>query len=108
MIPTMMQSGKILDLAETVSEGLARFAPRQDESDPKGDRGGRIADIVDRVGKQRDAVGRDNNDHLQRSSDRQDHERPLDRPDAALVCRETCVDNAVRVAVAAAIGMIMM
>ena len=52
--------------------------------------------------------GRDNNDHLQRSSDRQDHERPFDRPDAALVCRETCVDNAMRVAVAAAIGMIMM
>ena len=78
-----------------------RLAADQDEGDPKRNRGRRIADIVDRVGEQGDGTGREDDDQLQRGRHRQDHEGPLDRPDAGRGRRQCRIDDAVRVALGA-------
>ena len=77
--------GQVLDPAEAVGEARRRRAARQRERDPERDRGAGIAEVVDRVGEERDAARENHDDKLQRRRDRQDDERPFDRPDAAPV-----------------------
>ena len=99
--------GEVLHPPVAVSEGCGRLAPRQQESDPQRDGGRRIADIVDGVGKQRDAARDGNDRHLKGRRDRQQDERPFDGEDAPAGRRNRRIDNAVGMAVAMPMPMIM-
>src|SRR6185312_9629699 len=73
-------AGKILDAAIAEGEPFARSALAEHEGDGKRNGGGRVADIVDRVGEERD-------------------EAPFDRPDAPCRAGDRRIDDAVGVAV---------
>ena len=73
---------QILGPSQPVGEAVAGFAPGQLEGDLERHRRDGIADVVDGVGQQGDAARGEHHDQLQRRRDRQNDERPLDRPDA--------------------------
>ena len=56
MISTISDAGEILDPPVAVGEGSGGLAPGQHEGDPERNGSGGVADIVDGVGKQRDAA----------------------------------------------------
>ena len=74
---------EVLDPAVAIGEGLRRLPAGKHKGDPE--RYGRtgIGDVVDGVGEERHAVGDEYDDKLQSRRNREDHERPLDRPNAA-------------------------
>jgi len=98
-------SRQILDTAETIGEAPARPATSEGEGDPERYRRSRVAEIVDRVGEERDAAGKPDHEQLQNRRDREDREGPFDRPDATVTCRDRRVDRAMAVRVPATMPM---
>ena len=96
-------AGEVFDPAEPIGECPGRLAPRQHEGDPERDCSRCVADIVDRVGEQRHASRKSHDADLQQRRDRQDDERPFDRPDAAVGRGDRRIDDAVRVPMRAVI-----
>lgn len=88
-------TGEVFDPAEPIGECPGRLPPRQHEGDPQRDRSRCVTDIVDCVGKQRHASGEHHDADLQQRRDRQNHERPFDRPDAPVGRGDRRVDDAV-------------
>ena len=96
---------EILDPAHAMGEAEARLPSGEDEGDPQRNRGGRVADIVDRVGEQRHAPGELDDDDLQDRGRQQQDERPLDGPDAPRRRGDRRVERAVRMAVTGVAAM---
>ena len=105
--PTIDHAGQVLDPAEPVGERRGGLAPREHEGDPQRDGRGGIADVVDGVGEQRDAAGQHDDDDLQAGGDRQDDERPFDRPDAPVGGGDGRIDYAVGVAMATIVTVVV-
>jgi hypothetical protein len=76
------QARKVLDAPQTVGEPPCGSPPDEHEGDAERDRGGRVGEVVDRVGEQRDAVRQHDDHDLQQRGDHQTDERPLQRPQA--------------------------
>src|SRR5262249_24065324 len=100
-------AGKVLHPAKPIVEDLGRRSPDKHEGDPQWDPCGGIGYVVDGVGKERDGPRRHDDDQLQGSGDRQEHEGPFDGPDVALRCCNRWIDHAMRVAVIVTVAMIM-
>src|SRR5215211_2174476 len=74
------QAGQIFDAAVTEGEASARALARQQESNPERNGSGGIGEIVNGVGKQRDAAGERDDENLEHGCRHQADERPLYGP----------------------------
>ena len=96
---------EVFHAAVAVGEGPRRLPSREHESDPERNRGRCVANVVDRIGKQCDAARNRYHGNLQRGGDRQNDERPFDREDAPVGCRDCRINKPVRMP--ARVGPIM-
>jgi hypothetical protein len=72
----------------------------QQERNPKRYRGGRVAEVVDQVGKQRNAAGEDEHQGLSKCGGAKHGERDADSPQAFLRVLDAVVDEPVGVPMA--------
>ena len=77
----------------------------QPEGDPQRERGRRVAEVVDEVGQQGDAPGRDEDERLRDRRGAQDREGERHRAHAGARAFDRLVDEAVRVAVGGGEGL---
>ena len=101
-------ASEVLGPAIAIGERRRRLAASEDERHPKRNGGGCVADVVDRIGKQSDAPGYEDDGQLQRCRDRKDHERPFDRKYPTIRRGDRCVDHAMCVAVVMTVMMVIM
>ena len=73
-------AGQVLDASIAEGEALARLLAGKPESHGKRDRGRGVAEIVNRIGEQRDTAGDEYDNELQQGRAGEAEERPLDRP----------------------------
>jgi hypothetical protein len=76
-------------------EPLSRRAAKE-EREPERDRGERVSEVVDQVGKQRDAQRPCVDERLRERRDRQDREAPGDGADAGVRSEDRTIDESER------------
>src|SRR6266446_3212213 len=86
--------------AQSIRESPCHATPGQPECDPERNRGRGVGEVVNRVREESDAPRGDYDDHLHKRSHEKACERPLQRPQPALVRRNGWIDHSMRMAVA--------
>ena len=99
----------LMKIAATTARPARRSATSraQRKRDPQGHGGERVAEVVDQIGEQRDAVAGEEDDRLSDRRQSEDRERQRHGPDALVGALDAVVDEPVGVAVSLAVFVIV-
>ena len=93
---------------DEVAGRLLASRAAEEERDPERHGGERVAEVVDQVGEERDAVARDEDDDLRKRRDEEHDEGDRDRADARTGADDRRVDQPVAVPMAASVRVLVL